>query len=414
MGWLAGWRYRREITIDHTLIDGALVNFPILLYLGTSSGTGSTDVSAIFTELGANSLKIAATIDDGTTECYVEIETWDNGNNKAWLWVKVPAISNSVDTILYLYYDNTHDDNTDKVGVVTSVPGQAVWDDDFVIVMHLKEAGSGAANEFKDSTSNGHHASTVGGTPDQVDGKISKGQNFIDTHSDAIFLADHADFDLTTAITIECWLNLDSNDNNNRGIATRLTSPGADAWTMGKFNDAAGNKVGFLINAGAAGDGILSSEAAPTEEWHHWMGTYDTDVGADQAMLYKDGTLDGQGPSVNNMVVNNQPIMLSRWYSNVGGYYLDGSIDEFRMSKIARTPEWAKATFYSGNDGLVAYGVLEDPIIILSSNVVAASSSILLIKERGIILTDNLVVTQLGALSLKAAYIRKTSFNMVI
>lgn len=412
MGWLAGWRYRREITIDHTLIDGALVNFPILLYLGTSSGTGSTDVSAIFTELGANNLKIAVTTDDGETECYVEIETWDNGNNKAWLWIKVPAISNSVDTVLYLYYDSTHDDNTDYVGIITSVPGKAVWDGDFVIVMHLKEAGSGVADEFKDSTSNGHHGSILIGTPDQIDGKISKGQNFVDTNKDTIQIPDHADFDLAEKITIECWLNLDSNDDNTRGMATRMESSSGDAWTLTKRKNAEGNTFGWYLNGGAGG--ALSSEAIPTEEWHHWMMTYDKNAGSNQAKLYKDGELDGQAAYSADISVNNQPIVLGRWKSNFDGYYLDGSIDEFRMSKIVRTPEWAKATFYSGNDGLVAYGVLEDPIIVLSSNAIAASSSILLIKEREFVLTDNLVVTQLGTLSLEASYIRRTSFNMVI
>ena len=78
--WLAGWSHRVEIAIDSDKIDESLVDFPVLLYLSTSSGLGSTDVSFIFDELGGNRKKVAVTTSDGTTQCYVEIEKWDSVN----------------------------------------------------------------------------------------------------------------------------------------------------------------------------------------------------------------------------------------------------------------------------------------------------------------------------------------------
>ena len=114
--WLSGWSYRVEITIHSDKIDGALVDFPVLLYLSTSSGIDPDDVSFVFDELGAEKLKLAVTTGDGTTQCYVEIEKWDDANEQAWLWVKVPSISSSANTTLYLYYDSTQPDNTTYVG----------------------------------------------------------------------------------------------------------------------------------------------------------------------------------------------------------------------------------------------------------------------------------------------------------
>ena len=31
--WLSGWNYRRKITIDHSLIDSGLTNFPVMVKL---------------------------------------------------------------------------------------------------------------------------------------------------------------------------------------------------------------------------------------------------------------------------------------------------------------------------------------------------------------------------------------------
>jgi hypothetical protein len=130
MAWLSGWAKRIEINIDNTKIDAALSNFPVLIYLSASSGYNNDDVSAVFDELtsDANRKKIAVTESDETSQCYVEIERWDDANEKAWLWVKVPSISDSADTTLYIYYDSTQSDNTTYVGDVNDAVCANVWD----------------------------------------------------------------------------------------------------------------------------------------------------------------------------------------------------------------------------------------------------------------------------------------------
>jgi len=69
-GWLSGWDKRVKLTIDQNDIDAALSDFPILVYLSTSSGRNSDDVSFVFDELASddNRKKIAVTKSDETTE----------------------------------------------------------------------------------------------------------------------------------------------------------------------------------------------------------------------------------------------------------------------------------------------------------------------------------------------------------
>jgi len=139
-GWLSGWAKRVKVSIDAGDVDSALSNFPVLLYISDSSGINSDDVSFVFDELTSddNRKKIAVTTDDGTTECYVEIEKWDDGNEKAWLWVKVPSVASGADTELYLYYDKDHAENTAKVGDTNDAIAENVWDTNFKAVYHMR------------------------------------------------------------------------------------------------------------------------------------------------------------------------------------------------------------------------------------------------------------------------------------
>lgn len=130
--WLSGWSpfNRIRIVIDHTKVDSSLSWFPCMIRISSSCGSSSQDMTRVFDELGANKLKIAVTSDDGVTQLYVEIEKWDNVGEEAILWVSKSGwtISNTADTVIYLYYDSAHADNNSFVGVTGAAPAQAVWD----------------------------------------------------------------------------------------------------------------------------------------------------------------------------------------------------------------------------------------------------------------------------------------------
>jgi len=207
MAWLSGWTWRIKLSIDADDVTAALTNFPVLIYISTSSGYNSEDVSFIFDKIGSNSLKIAVTGSDGETECKVEIEKWDYGSEEAWIWVKVPTISNTVDTDLYLYYDNAHADNTANVGVVGSTPGKAVWDDNFVGVWHLSES-AGGSEAVKDSTQYENHGTDYGSPTFGVDGQVNSAVDFTQSGDDDEVRIDHSDSLNINGdeITIEAWI----------------------------------------------------------------------------------------------------------------------------------------------------------------------------------------------------------------
>jgi hypothetical protein len=87
-------------SIDNTKIDAGLSNFPVGIKIESSTG--------FLDGLDADDWEnLHATI--GGTECFVEVEKWDAVNEEAILWVKVPTVSASEDTVIKLEIgaDNT-------------------------------------------------------------------------------------------------------------------------------------------------------------------------------------------------------------------------------------------------------------------------------------------------------------------
>lgn len=139
MSWLSDWDKRIKLAIDYTKVESILYNFPVLIKLSSESGITNNDVTDVFYELETNDnrKKIAITTGDGVTQCYVEIEKWDHINEKAVLWIKIPEVSDSTDTILYLYYDNTKSDNSSYVGDTDESVSVNVWNNDYSFVGHM-------------------------------------------------------------------------------------------------------------------------------------------------------------------------------------------------------------------------------------------------------------------------------------
>ena len=159
--WLGNgkWGKRVKITLDHNKIDADLEWFPVQIHLDSACGINGTDMTCVFDEVGANCKKIAVTMADGLTQLYVEISGWEYDRKKAWLWVSREGwvISATIDTDLFLYYDNRRPDNIDFVGETWDDVVHNVWDDNFVFVSHLRDAGPPPIDTSRILDSTRHH-----------------------------------------------------------------------------------------------------------------------------------------------------------------------------------------------------------------------------------------------------------------
>ena len=116
---------------------------------------------------------IIFTANDGTTRLAHEIEIqyfyWE-----VIAWVKIPTLSASTGTDIYIYYKG-----------IVEIDASSVWDDNYKLVLHLNQTSAGTENEFYDVSDNGNDG-TGGGEgdktndsnriPTRAEGKIGYGQ----------------------------------------------------------------------------------------------------------------------------------------------------------------------------------------------------------------------------------------------
>jgi len=348
-GWLsAGWKYRVKLTLDSGDIDAALTNFPVLIYLSSSSGLSTSDLTFIFDELGANSLKLAVTTDDGLTECYVEVVSWDSVGETAELWVKVPSISSSSDTILYLYYDSTHADNSSYVGVTGSTPAETVWDSNFKLVYHMNDNPD--TSSVMDSTGNDNDGTKKGvNEPIEASGKIGKAQ---DNDNDYIQILNSVELNPTDYLTLSFWYKPKTVlFANYRYLFIKIGQYWIEHYKTGQI------KFGLDTTDDGGSSKQVISDILPTDDiYYYFTWTYD---GAN-IKLYLNGVYIRQTAETHQIDVDQTKNIILFAFDTAPNYSADSELDEIQFSGgVARSSAWIKASYETQRDSLITYGTVE-------------------------------------------------------
>ena len=143
--WLAGWRYRHPLLIQKEKISSSETDFADCHLPKCRNRIETT----FFTTLGSNALKIGGIKGSIGEEMPVEIVRWDA---VGLLYVRVPVLNQGTDTLLYLYYDPDHADNTAYVGFTTDAAAEDVWENKFLAAWNGVK--NPEAERMYDSTSN--------------------------------------------------------------------------------------------------------------------------------------------------------------------------------------------------------------------------------------------------------------------
>jgi hypothetical protein len=304
------WRFKRQLTIDNTTL-GPLTEFPLLVVL--------TPARIRYSAAGAD-LRFS---DATGMPLYYEIESWDPTGTSA-VWVRVPAIADHATTTLWMYYDNPD--------VIDAQLPAAVWDASYVGVWHLVDA--------HDST--GRNASVnTGATP--TPGRIGPALQFsaskyIDTMS-AAFL---------TRWTIEAWID--------PATASQQLSPGGTSVIARLPNylmlwDC--NSLTFCHTV-LFNDSIPQTHAtsygATVGAWTHVAGTYD----GTGVLTYSNGVVTGPAATMATPANTTDTAKIGVRNDLVGPF--PGAIDEVRISNVARSADYMKATTRAGLDTYVMFG----------------------------------------------------------
>jgi len=196
-----------ELVIQSSQVPANLTDFPVLLTEATLPSE-MFDADGTYPALnGGGDIRFSSDV-GGSTRLACEIVTFTTDNNpangKAEIWVKVPTVSASSNTSIWVWYDKSGESQPDSNAAFGS---ESVWDANYMGVWHLNETVTDEATtgNHSDATSNNNDGTQDGN--DDIAGKVGTAQDFwVDDYVDIGDISDY-DFGAGQDFTISLWGN---------------------------------------------------------------------------------------------------------------------------------------------------------------------------------------------------------------
>lgn len=329
------------VNIDHTKVPNTdQINFPVLFsvthpFLKTTGNGGFVT--------NANAFDVNFFSDSGlTTKLSWEVEFYDGVAGTLIAWVKIASVSHTVDTPYYVGVGDA---------TITTFQGNVngTWDSNFQRVWHLPNGTSLSANDSTVNANNGtiNGATAVAGAVDGAASFVSASSQYIDMGASNTALSGQDSFTIefflkpTTLsvgqMIVSQWVTalafivqLDNTDPTSLLIATNDASSG-----FGVLNSAPGTLTAGTRNYIAITWASLNIPLNTT----FWN-------------VYKDGTPTGVFNTVNSCAAirtSTDHLQMGAIGNAVASNFLNGVLDEVRISKSIRSADWIKTTFNTTN-----------------------------------------------------------------
>ena len=392
-GWYNdSWDYRKKITASlDTVIDSDLTDFPYLVSVTDSDLTKAAESD------GSDIVFIAS---DGTTELAYEMEKFDQSTGEIIAWIKIPTVSGSENTDIYMYYKGT-----------STSDSSSVWDDNYKLVYHLNQTASGTVGEFTDVSGNGNDGiaggtglitQTAGRQTTQVEAKIGYGQSFDGPTQTANNNQGSGDYIWVNEVqswptgdsTVEFWTKINSGQSglNEKNFFNYCVAGSAES-KENQYEFVRGDKMKMKMRNQFY---VSSQESAATSSWIHIMAVYE--IGG-TSILYKNGeVVKSQNNSFGHTIIGGGSFALggdidhsSKKCKIVNNEFI-GDMDEFRISNMLRSADWAAASYcnQNGSNDCQTIGPEESrPLTITTSNTSSPCARHVILGNCGTIAINN-------------------------
>ncbi|MDD5704764.1 MAG: DUF2341 domain-containing protein [Kiritimatiellae bacterium] len=330
------WEFRQKIVIGASMAPNTdQTNFPVLVAITNQD-------SRVFAMAQADGDDILFTAADGTTRLAHETETYTNAGARNLLaWVKVPALSHTADTTVWMYYGN------DTVSKQDASAG--VWENAFLGVWHLGEAVSAGGINY-DSSASAAHATRCGSGAGGAEGRIGGGNAFNGSDD---FAQTHGITVPATGFTISAWVCRDPSATGanfhaiegSYGPAFYLTITGSPYYPLFCIEDSIHAQQGCYGNGGVIATG----------NWHHYVAT----ATPGRLDIYVDGvkqTHADWGADPNGISAQVRCKFIGCSSLALSDCWL-GKLDELRLCGVPRSADWIAACYRNqSNPGWLTYG----------------------------------------------------------
>jgi hypothetical protein len=208
--WSLYWQYRRIITIDHTKVSGELTDFPVLIEITDSSLAEKAQPDGddfVFTD--ANNVKLDH-----------QIEYYNSATGHLIAWVKVPYLSPTTDTVLYMYYGN--------LNCASQQNPTGVWNSSYMFVLHLNEE----TGTHYDSTLYRNNGTPLNGILQGVPGQIDGADTFDGINDYIAIPHSNALTGYTEAFTISFWIKIEDTGRRQTLLCKYNTAGNMRSWQI--------------------------------------------------------------------------------------------------------------------------------------------------------------------------------------
>lgn len=257
---LTGWPAPFPVAIRHDHVSSDLTDQQVLIRI--------TDHAAIGALCRADGFDVRIT-DAAGSLLPIERVAWSvtSGSATGLVWVRIPTLSATADTTVYLFVGNSSAADVSSPAAVWGGTGgyAGAW--------HLDETSGSLA----DATGNSNNG-TANGSPTHVAGVAGNGLQF--ASGDYVNLGAGTSLRITSTISIEIWLNITTVAESTQRILGRCGS-------YDYLFEMAYNHPSFTIYGNAAYTSYSTSLTA--NSWHRIGITYSD--AANEIRFYLDGTL---------------------------------------------------------------------------------------------------------------------------
>jgi RHS repeat-associated protein len=325
------------------------IDFPVLIsgvypYLANVSNGGLVQ--------SANGYDIVFSSDpEGASRLDHEIDSYDPVTGTVNFWVGIPTLSHTVDTVIYLFYGNP--------AVTVSQENKAgVWENGYVSIYHLSN-GTTLSTADSLNTNNGTNQGTTA-TTGMIDGAASfNGATSYIALPAAAFGNYPTNASTTTySLSFETWFKTASS-----GVILGQddgTTPGGSpgGYVPAIYVDAAGDLRASMFWHDSSLQ-LVSSSTYNDNQWHSLVDTYSNGT----ETLYVDGMALGSQSATEFPYASAYGYFLgtgdtTSWPSAASGWsYLNGALDEARISALPRSADWVATEYANESSPSTFYNV---------------------------------------------------------
>jgi len=323
----SSWSKKMPIRFAGYTQTGTLTNFPVLVQFAQGSNNFSyADVS--FT----NGADLRFTDATETNELTYEIESW-NTNGVSYIWVQVPALSNA-NAAIRAFYGQVSPPAT------TATNWGAVWDSNHKGVWHLATTNNTVLSG-RDSTANAIDGVVTAAT---ATNGLADGAGYFNTNG--VNLGTNAAIrTLQLPMTISAWFRASDKGAQRPIFGQYKTTTGSQLIKMIRL-DSGTLKYYASTTSGAFQYG--GTQIPTTNDWHFVAVVVSNTIAAPKFQIYLDNA--SEFPTMTSAAalssspdgtVSNR---IGRNDAATPEYFL-GSIDEVRISDVARASNWIWANW---------------------------------------------------------------------